>query len=70
MVMRGKADLQEAALIVISVKKELAIKGKLFIRTALAPLGCEKVRIKHGENEDKSAGKLFVPSFPDETRNE
>ena len=69
-VMRGKADLEEAALIVMSVKPELAISGKLLTRTALAPFGCEEVRIKHGENEDKSAGKLVVPSFPDEKMNE
>ena len=70
MIMKGKADLQEAALTVMSVKKELAISGILLTRTALAPLGCEEVRIKHGENKDKSAGKLVVPSFPDETMNE
>ena len=26
--------------------------------------------MKHGENEDKSAGNLVAPSFPDETMNE
>ena len=39
-------------------------------RTALAPFGCDEVRINHGENEDKSASKLVVPRFPDETINE
>ena len=47
MIMRGKADLQEAALIVLSVKLELAISGKLLTRTALAPFGCEENKIKH-----------------------
>ena len=40
-VMRGKADLQEAALIVMSVKPELATSSKVLIRPALAQLGCE-----------------------------
>ena len=70
MVMRGKADLQKAALIKMSVKKELAISGKLLTRSALPPFGREEVKIKHGENEDKSAGKLLVPSFPDEKMSE
>ena len=39
-------------------------------RTALAPFGCEEVKIKHGEEEDNSADKLVVPNFPDETLNE
>ena len=47
--MRGKTDLQEAALIVMNVKSDLAISGKLLTRTALAPFGCEEVKIKHGE---------------------
>ena len=70
MIMRGRADLQEAALIVMSVKPELAISGKLMTRTALAPFGCEDIKIKHGEEEDKSAGRLVVPKFPDGTRSE
>ena len=37
MVMRGKADLQEASLIVMGVKQELAVSGKMLTRTALAP---------------------------------
>ena len=37
MVMRGKADLQEAALIMMTVKQELAVSGKMLTRTALAP---------------------------------
>ena len=65
-VMRSNADLQEAALIVMSVKPELAISGKHLTSTALAPFGCEEVKMKHGENEDKSAGKLVVPRFSDD----
>ena len=45
--MRGKTDLQEAALMVMSMKPELAISGKLLTRTALAPFGCEETKIKH-----------------------
>ena len=66
----SKADLREAALIVMSVKPELAMSGKLLIRTALAPFGCEEIKIKHGEEEDKSADRLVVPKFPDEMRSE
>ena len=66
--MRGKADLQEAALIVMSVKPELAISWKLVTRTALAPFGCEEIKIKHREQEDKSAGRLVVPKFSDEMK--
>ena len=36
MIMRGKVDLQEAALIVMNVKPELTISGRLLTRTALA----------------------------------
>ena len=69
-VMRGKADLQKAALIVMGVKPVLAIGGKLLTRTTLAPFGCEEVKLKHGEEEDQSACKLIVPKFPDEMMNE
>ena len=68
-IMRGKADLQEAALIVKTKIPELAITEKLLTRTALAPFGCEEVKIKHGENEDRSADKLVVPKVPGETTN-
>ena len=68
--MRGTADLQEAALIVMSVKPEIAILGNLLIRTALGPFGCEEVKIKHGGKEDRPAGKLVVPKFPVETMND
>ena len=36
----------------------------------LAPFGCEEVKVMHGEEEDRSAGRLVVPKFPDGTRNE
>ena len=65
--MRGKADLQGAALIVKKKIPELAITVKLLTRTALAPFDCEEVKIKHGENEDRSAGKLVVPKVAGET---
>ena len=68
--MRGKADLQEAALIVMNVKPELAMSGKLLKRTAPAPLSSEKVKVKHGVEEDKSAGRLVIPKFADGTRSE
>ena len=70
MVVGGKADLQEAALIVMSVKPELAISGKLLTRTALAPFGCKKINIKHSEEKNKSAGRLVVPKYPDGKRSE
>ena len=54
----------------MSVKPECAISGKLLTRTAIVPIGCEVVKIKHGEKEDRSAGKLVVPEFPVETMNE
>ena len=41
------------------------ISGKLLRRTALAPFGCKQVKIKQGEEEDKSAGRLVIPKFPD-----
>ena len=68
--MRGNADLQEAALIVMNLKPELTISGKLLTGTALAPLGCEEIEIKHGEEEVKSAGRLVIPKFPDGTGKE
>ena len=70
MVMRGKADLQEASLILMSVKPELMVSGKLQTRTMLAPFGCEEVKVMHGEEEDLSAGRLVVPKSPDGIRDE
>ena len=68
--LRGKAAFEETALIVMIVKLELLISGKLLTRTALAPFGCEEVKIKQGEEEDKAAGRLVIPKFPDETGSE
>ena len=62
--MRGKADLQKAPLILMNVMPELAISGKLLTGTALAPFGCEELKIKHGEEKDKSSGRLGIPKFP------
>ena len=62
-VLRGKADLQETSLIVMSVKKEIEISAKLLTRTIIAPFGCEEVKITLGEEEDQSAGRLVVPNF-------
>ena len=53
----------------MNVKSEMAISWKLLTRTALVPFGCEEIKIKHGE-EDKSAGRLVIPKFPDGTRSE
>ena len=69
-VMRGKVNLQGAALIVMSLKPELAMSGKLVTRTAIALFGSEEIKIKHVEEEDKSAGRLVVLKFPDETWSE
>ena len=43
---------------------ELAISGKLLTGTALAPFGCEELKIKHGEEKDKSSVRLVIPKFP------
>ena len=70
MVMRGKAELPKASLIVMSVKPGLTVRGTLQARTMLALFGHEKVEVVHGEEEDQSAGRLIVPKFPDGTRSE
>ena len=64
MVMRSRADLQQAALIVMSVKKELAVSGKLLTRTAPAPFGCEEVKKKHGENERRVSWQASRAELP------
>ena len=68
MIMRGKADLPEASLILTSVKPELTVGGTLQTRTMLAPFGYEEVKKVHGEEEDQPAGRLIVPKFPDGER--
>ena len=62
--MRGKAVLQEAALIVTNVRPEVAITRTMLTRTALVTFGCEVIVIKR---EYRSAGKLVVPKIPVET---
>ena len=70
MIMRGKVNLQEAALIVMKVQPELTMSGSLLTTTALAPFGSEESKINQGEEEDKSAGRLVIPKFPNGTGNE
>ena len=70
MIMRGKADLPEASLILTSVKPELTVGGTLQTRTMLAPFGHEEVKVVHGEEEDQSAGRLVIPKFPNGPRSE
>ena len=70
MIMRGKADLPEASLILTSVKPELTVGGTLQTRTMLAPFGHEEVEVVRGEDEDQSADRLVVPKFPDGARGE
>ena len=68
MVMRSKAELPEASLILTSSKPELTVGGTLRTRTMLAPFGYEEVKVVHGEETDQSAGRLIVPKFPEECR--
>ena len=70
MVMRGKADLSEASLTLTSVKPELTVGGTLHTKTMLAPFGCEEVKVVHGEEEDRSAGRLVIPKFADGIKDE
>ena len=70
MKMRGRTELPEASLILTSVKPELTVVGTLRTRTFLAPFGCEEVKVVHGEEEDRSAGTLILPKFPEGTDND
>ena len=70
MIMRGKADLPKASLILASVKPELTVGRTLQTRTMLASFGYEEVKVVHGEEEDQSADRPVVPKFPDEPRDE
>ena len=70
MIMRGKADLLEASLILTSVKPGLTVGRTLQTRTMLAPFGHEEDKVVHGEEEDQSAGRVVVPKFPDGARSE
>ena len=62
--MRGRAELPEPYLILTRVKQELTVGGTLQTRTFLAPFGYEEIKVVHGEEEDKSAGRLIIPKFP------
>ena len=70
MMMRGKAELPEASLILTSVKPELTVRATLRTRTMLSPFGYEEIKVVHREEEDQSAGRLVVPKFPDGARGE
>ena len=70
MKMRGRIELPEASLILTSVKAELKVVGTLRTRTFLAPFGCEEIKVVHGEEEDRSAGTLIIPKFPEGTDND
>ena len=61
--MRGRAELPEASLILTSVKPELTVGGELQKITFLVPFGYEKLKVVHGEEEDKSSGRLIIPNF-------
>ena len=56
--MRGKAELLEATLVLMSVKPELTVGQTLQIRTLLAPFGYEEIKIVYGDVEDQSAGRI------------
>ena len=68
--MRVRAELPESSLVLTSVKPELTVGGTLQTRALLAPFGYEEVKIIYGEEEDLSAGNLFIPKFPEGTRSE
>ena len=70
MKMRGRTELPEASMILTSVKPELKVGETLQARTFLAPFGCEEIKMVHGEEEDRSAGTLIIPKFPEGTDND
>ena len=70
MKMRGRTELPEDSLILTSVKPELTIVGTLQTRTFIAPFDCEEIKVVHGEEEDRSAGTLIIPKFPEGTDND
>ena len=63
--MRDRTDLSQASFILTSVKPELTVGGTLQTRTFLAPFGCEEIKVVHRDEEDKSAGTLIIPKFPE-----
>ena len=70
MKMRGRTELPEASLILTSVKPELKVGGTLQARTFLAPFGCEEIKVVRGKEEDRSAGTLIIPKFPEGADND
>ena len=70
MKMRGRTEMPEASLILTSVKPDLKVGGTLQVRTFLAPFGCEEIKVVHGEEEDRRAGILIIPKFPEGTDND
>ena len=68
--MRGRAELPEASLILTRVKQELTVGGTLQTRTFLASFGYEEIKVVYGEEEDKSAGRLIIPKFPEGAKTE
>ena len=68
--MRGRAELPEASLILTRVKQELTVGGTLQTRTFLASFGYEETKVVYGEEEDKSAGRLIIPKFPEGVKTE
>ena len=63
MMMRGKAELPEASLILTIAKPELTVGGTLRTRTMLAPSGYEKIKVVLGEEEDQSACRQLNRNF-------
>ena len=57
-------------MILSSVKPELTVVGTLRTKTFLAPFGCEEIKVVHGEEEDRSAGTLIIPKFPEGADND
>ena len=70
MKMRGRAELPEASLIFTKAKQELTVGGTLQTRTFLAPFGYEEIKVVHGEEEDKSAGRLIIPKLSEVAKTE
>ena len=70
MKMRGRTELPEASLTLNSVKPMLTVVGTLRTRTFLASFGCEEIKVVYGEEEDRSAGTLIIPQFPERTEND
>ena len=70
MTMRGRAELPEASLILTSGQPELTVGGTLQTRTFLGSFGWEEIKVVHGEEEDKSAGRRIIPKIPEWAKTE